>query len=115
MTSLLQINKKILEEKEQEINFLELRIQELTNLTKKQKEKVTDGYLDFFPESSKELLKNLIKVYLEFTRAKKQNFSSIREQRKQFNKLYEEIEEKLNEEEMKKVEAILNDCEELTT
>jgi hypothetical protein len=64
----------------------------------------------FFAE--KELLKELIEIHLEFTKAKKKGFSTST-YRKQFNKIYDELEVKIGEETMEEVEKILTDCEEV--
>ncbi|CAG8657614.1 7843_t:CDS:1, partial [Scutellospora calospora] len=102
-----------LDEKLQETSFLDIQIQELTNLIKKLKEKIVNAYIYFAPE--KELLQKLIIAHLEFTKAKKQGVDSIIKYRKQFNKLYEEIEIRLNSKLIQDVEIILNDCEEVVT
>ncbi|RHZ36200.1 hypothetical protein [endosymbiont GvMRE of Glomus versiforme] len=100
-----------LQNQEQKIRDLENRVQELTNSIKMQKEKIIDAFLNFFPE--KDLLQELIKTHLEFSKAKKQNLPATRKLRKEFNQLYEELEEKWDEEPMKRVEIVLGDCEKL--
>lgn len=102
-----------LEEKSEQINFLQFQVQELTDLIKKQKEKILEAYIYFAPE--KELLQGLIKVHLEYSKAKKQKLPAIKI-RKQRDKILNAIEDKLNkEEDMEEIEAILIDCEELVS
>ncbi|CAG8476320.1 10309_t:CDS:2 [Racocetra fulgida] len=70
--------------------------------------------LELFLGSEKKLVKKLIKAQLAFTRAEKDQDSDIRTLRKEFNNLYSEIDEKLNDEKtMKRIETILADCREL--
>jgi len=97
---------------EQQINYLELRVQELTNLIKQQKEKIVNSYLCF--SSEKELLKELIKAYLELIRAKKQKLPSLK-LKKQNQRIEDELIEKLGEEFVEKIQPILTDCEDLVT
>ncbi|WP_172575259.1 leucine-rich repeat domain-containing protein [endosymbiont GvMRE of Glomus versiforme] len=102
----------ILKDQEKKIDYLESRVQELTEASKKQKDKIIASLLQVFPE--KELLQELIKIHLEFTKAKKQKRPVIK-LRKQKEEVYSELEKKLenSEETMEKIEAILTDCEEL--
>jgi hypothetical protein len=94
---------------------LESQIQELTNLIKKQKEKVVNAYLIF--HSKKELAKDLINSYLEYTNSKKRELPGIRKYKKEYDKLYDELYEKLNESDelIQKIDIITKDCEELIT
>ncbi|CAI2161592.1 13873_t:CDS:10 [Funneliformis geosporum] len=88
LTSLLQLNKSFLEQKEQKILLLESQIQELTNLVKNQKQKIVNAYL--FLSSEKELLKELVTRHLEFTKFKSQEMNSS-----DYDEQCEEYEEKL--------------------
>ena len=102
---------KEFKEKEAKIDYLEFRVWELTELSKKQQEEVKN-YLSRFG-SEEELLKKLIKVHLEFTKIRKQKQPVIKLKR-QKDEIYKELEEKLNNEEMmEKVEVILTNCESL--
>ena len=101
---------QIISKKEEKISLLSFRIQELTNLIKQQKDKVVNAYLYFAEE--KELLQQLITVHLEYIRAKQRKISAFKF-RKQRDKIYDELEERLSEEQMEKVEFIFQDCEEL--
>jgi len=87
----LQKEKELFTDQEKKIEYLETRIAELTNLIKTQKEKIINTFLNLFAE--KELLQKLITIHLEFTKAKKQNLSTTRKYRKEFNMLYEKLEE----------------------
>jgi len=89
---------------------LEKTINELTTLIKNQKEKIIQAYLRFAP--CKELLKKLITTHLEYTKAKQQKRPVIK-LRKQKESLFDELTEKLSEEVMEEVEAMLTDCDEL--
>ena len=102
---------KQFQEKEAEITYLEAQVQGLTDQGEKQKEKIINSLLQIFPE--KELLQELIKIHLEFAKAKKQKQPVVK-LKKQKEKIYDELEKKLNDEEMmEKIEIILTDCEEL--
>jgi len=102
---------KEFKEKEEKINYLELRAQELTELSKIKKQKIIDAFVRLSPE--KDLLQKLIEVHLEFTKAKKQKQPVIKLKRKK-EKIYSELETKIGDEEIiEKVETILTDCEEL--
>lgn len=103
----------LFEEQRTEVKYLEIRVQELINLVKDQKERITSSFSQFFPE--KEFIQNLVAAHLEFTKAKKQSSPSIKSYRKKFNNLYEELEDKLDEKKMQELEIILNYCEELIT
>ncbi|CAG8589379.1 2737_t:CDS:2 [Cetraspora pellucida] len=123
LTYLSQVNKTLFEEKEKQINLLELRIQELTNSIKELKEKIVNAYLYLAPEQEKELLKELITAHLEIARFRelKRPLNEYREQRKSCNALNKKLKEKWEkldeegEELIEKVEIILKDCEELVT
>jgi len=113
----LKQEQTLFSEQEQEINYLESRVQELTNLIKNQKEKIINVFLRFLPE--KELIQQLIKTHLEFIRYKSQgaNDSDYSEKKREYerrlNTIKDELEEKLEDEQMNQIKAILNDCEEL--
>jgi len=122
--SLLQINKAFLDEREREINLLELRVRELNSLIEEQKKKMHNAYLYCISEpEEKELLDQLIKKYVEFTKFKKQGFESAYydERCDNYNEQCQEIKKKLRsrldkqrvKEIMNKVSRILNDCEEI--
>jgi len=107
--------------KKKEINYLELRINELTNLIKNQKTKIISTFLRLLPE--KELVQKLITTHLEFIGFKKQAIDSEDygeekwEYEQQIGKLKYELRTKLPNETkkdtMNKLEAILTDCEKL--
>jgi hypothetical protein len=109
---------KEFKEKEAKINYLESRTQELIDLSKQQKEKIVNAYLTHLG-SEKESVEKLIKSYLEFTKFKKKETSDsdYRKKVKEYKKIYEGIEEelenKLGEETMNGVQRILTDCEKL--
>jgi len=113
-------------EQQKEISYLELRVNELTNLVNTQKEKIINTFLRLFPE--RDLLQELITKHLELTKFKKQALGSAnyRKQCRQYendcHKLEDEIEESLLEndsneekveEKMNNIKSILTDCEEL--
>ncbi|CAG8613532.1 3032_t:CDS:10, partial [Cetraspora pellucida] len=116
---LFTINKTLFEEKEKEIKFLELRIQELTNLTKKQKKKIVQAYLCFASEDEKELLQELVTMHLEYTKFKKQSLYSsdyddkCDEYEEKCQTIKRKLRNKLTKEDMNGVRRILTDCEEL--
>ena len=129
MLSLLNINKVIIDEKQKEINFLELSIQKLNDRIKEQWEKVHNAYLYCVSKpEEKELLDQLIKKHIEFARFKKQWFNSpdyrkkCREYKNRCQTIESNLEELLEgrleteivEETMNKVEQILTECEEIT-
>lgn len=107
---LLQEQNQLFAEKEQEINYLEIRVQELTQLIKNQKEKIIQDFLNVLPE--KELIQQLITTYLEFKKAEKQGKPS-RKLERECNKIKDKLEDKLGEEFVEKMQLILSDCEEL--
>ncbi|CAG8626982.1 830_t:CDS:2 [Racocetra persica] len=98
------------EEQETEIKYLELRIQELTNLIKNQKQKIINDFLNVLPE--KGLIQQLITTYLELKKTEKQKLPS-RKLEKECNKFKDELEDRLGEEFVEKMQFILSDCEEL--
>lgn len=129
MTSLLNINKSIIDEKEKKINFLELNIKELSNQISSQWKKVHNAYLYCVSKpEEKELLDQLIKERIEFTKFKKQWLSSpdYRKKSREYKNHFQAIESRLEEllegrleveiveETMNKVEQILTECEEIT-
>ncbi|WNE41204.1 MAG: hypothetical protein mread185_000661 [Mycoplasmataceae bacterium] len=98
-------------EKNNEENLvLRFRVQELTNLTKEQRKKIFDAYLRFAPE--KELLRNLINKCLEYSRAKKER-QPVKDLRKQFETIRDEMEEKVDEKFFEEIQIIIADCEDL--
>lgn len=99
--------------KSDNIEYLQQIIQELTNLIRRQKGKIVQAYTFFCSE--KDLLRDLINAQLDFSQTKEQRLENARDYRKRFYKLYEDLESKLSEEEMKEVEMILQDCEELVS
>ena len=109
---LLKIQQSEFQDQEIKINYLEFRVQELTNLIKKQKKKIVQTFLQLFPE--KDLLQELIINYLELTKLRKQKLPS-RKLEKKCNKFKDELEDKLGEEFIEKIEFILTDCEELVS
>ncbi|MCE8163376.1 MAG: protein kinase [Candidatus Moeniiplasma glomeromycotorum] len=116
---LQEINKTLFNEKERQINLLELHIQELTHLIKKHKEKIVNAYLYF--ASEKELLQELVKSYLEFAKLKKQETNSddygdqCEELEEKYQDIKKKLRKKLNKEEKGEMERILTDCGELVS
>jgi len=106
----LEEKQVLFEEQETKINYLELRVQELTNLIKTQKQKIIQDFLNVLPE--KELVQQLITTYLEFKKAEKQG-SLSRKLKKECNKIEDRLEEKLGEDFVDKLQPILSDCEKL--
>ena len=104
----LQKNQAFFAEQETKINYLETRVQELTNLIKIQKEKIIQDFLNILPE--KELVQQLITTYLEFKKVEKQRLSS-RKLERECNRIKDDLEEKLGEEFVEKIQFILTDCE----
>ncbi|CAJ0748979.1 12489_t:CDS:2 [Entrophospora sp. SA101] len=102
---------KKLREESNKIKSLEQEVERLINLIKQQKEKIIDAYLHFFAE--KELLKELITDYLEYKKSQKQKLDNVFKLRRQYNKVYDRLADKIGEEKMIEVEDILNNCEEL--
>jgi hypothetical protein len=119
----LQKQNSLFAEKEQRINYLELRVQELTNLIKTQKEKIINAFLRLFPE--RDLLQELITVHLEFIRFKEQaqnsDSSDYDEKCEEYEDKEREIKKQLRtklpketkEKTMSDIRRILVDCENL--
>lgn len=103
---------KALEIEKSKIPTLEKEIQILTNIIKKQKEKIFQAYLFSFSENEQSLVKELIEAHLRLIRAKERRLPSLKF-RNQFYKIYNELIEKIGEKEMEKTEIILKDFEEL--
>ncbi|CAJ0747001.1 12905_t:CDS:2 [Entrophospora sp. SA101] len=101
---LLKKQQSLFAEKEQQINYLELRVQELTNLIKTQKQKIIQDFLNILPE--KELIQQLITTYLEFKKAEKQKLPSLK-LKKQNQRIEDELIEKLGEEFVENLQPIL--------
>ncbi|CAJ0895596.1 9461_t:CDS:2, partial [Entrophospora sp. SA101] len=104
---------------EKQINYLEIRVQELVNLIKNQKEKIALAYTHFCSE--KETLQKLIKLNLEFTQFKERETNSpnydekSEEYEEQINELKKQLRSKLTKENMNEVRLIIKDCEELVS
>ncbi|CAG8477145.1 15729_t:CDS:2 [Cetraspora pellucida] len=119
LISVLKIDKSIFEEKEKEINNLELRIQELTNLIKQQKEKIVNAYLCFASENEREQLKKLVKLHLEYTNYKKRETNApdygkkCRKHARECLDIQDELCDELGEEIINATQRILTDCEKL--
>ncbi|CAJ0637708.1 16346_t:CDS:2, partial [Entrophospora sp. SA101] len=102
-----------------QINYLEIRVQELVNLIKNQKEKIALAYTHFCSE--KETLQKLIKLNLEFTQFKERETNSpnydekSEEYEEQINELKKQLRSKLTKENMNEVRLIIKDCEELVS
>lgn len=109
LISSLQEN-QIIKNKNKRISYLEEKIEELSNLIKKQKEKIIDAYLYFAPE--KILLRELISIHIEFSKTKREQ-SPVGKIREQFNEVHTVLKDKIKEEEIEKVEIILTDCEDM--
>ncbi|WP_147409607.1 protein kinase [endosymbiont GvMRE of Glomus versiforme] len=107
----------IFEEQAKEINYLEARVKELTNLIKQRKEKIVGIFTRLLPDKEKEikLIQNLVIIHLEFIKAKKQRSPSTIEFRKQRDKLRSELEELLGNSLVGEIEFALDDCEELVS
>jgi len=103
---------KILQEENSKIKSLEDEVLRLATLIKDRKERVVKAYLHSFAESQKELLHQLINAHLKYNKAKKQNLPSVK-LKKDKERTYNELEEKIGEEQMEKVEKVLTDCEDL--
>ncbi|CAJ0837041.1 20397_t:CDS:2 [Entrophospora sp. SA101] len=101
---LLQKQQSQFQEQEKQINYLELRVQELTQLIKQQKQKIIQDFLNVLPE--KELIQQLITTCLEFKKAEKQKLPS-RKLKKECQRIEDELEEKLGEEFVEKIQFIL--------
>jgi len=102
---------KEFQEKEEKIKYLELRARELTEASKIKKQTIIEAFVRLSPE--KDLLQELIELHLEFIKTKKQKQPVIKLKR-QKEKIYNELEKRLNDEEiMEKIETILTDCEQL--
>ena len=108
----LEVEKEQFAEQQKEINYLELRVNELTNLIKNQKEKIISTFLQLLPE--KELVQQLITAHLKFKKAKKQGNFSLK-LKKECQRIENELEDKLGEEFVEKIQPLLDDCEELIT
>jgi len=115
--ALLQREKSFFISQEQQINYLETRVQELTNLIKTQKEKIIGTFLRLLPE--KELVQQLIMAHFEFIRFKKQAMDAegyeekMEEYEEKCWSLKKELRKKIDKETMNEVRRILVDCEEL--
>jgi hypothetical protein len=101
-------------EQENQINYLELRVQELTSLIKTEKEKIFNIFARLLPEQKEELqlIQNLVITHLEFIKASKQKLSSV-PLRRQRDKLRDALEEKLGDNLVEEIQSTLDDCEEL--
>ncbi|CAJ0912271.1 9070_t:CDS:2 [Entrophospora sp. SA101] len=102
----LEEKQVLFEEQETKINYLELRVQELTNLIKTQKQKIIQDFLNVLPE--KELIQQLITTYLEFKKAEKQG-SPSRKLKKECNKIEDVLEERQGEDFVDKLQPILKE------
>jgi hypothetical protein len=102
----------LFQSQEEQIHYLELRIQELINLIKIQKQKIIDDFLNILPE--KELIQQLIASYLELKKTEKQKLPTRKLERK-INSTKDELEEKLGEEFLDKLQPVLTDCEQLVS
>lgn len=96
---------------EQEINYLEKRIQELINLIKNQKQKIIDDFLNVLPE--KDLIQQLITTYLEFKKAESKNSDNSLDLEDEYLEVKKELRKKLGTEFTKKLQPILSDCEKI--
>jgi hypothetical protein len=103
---------KKLRSEAKEINYLETRVQELTQLIKSQKQKMIQDFLNVLPE--RELIQQLIATYLELKKAENQNLPS-RKLKKECQIIEDKLEEKLGEEFVEKMQPILNDCEKIVS
>lgn len=105
------------EERGDEIEYLEARVQELIKSVKNQKWKIINAFSRLLPE--KELLQELIKTNLELTRFKEQEMNSPNydercdECTEKCQKIKRQLRDKLAKETMNEIQSILTDCENL--
>jgi len=94
-----------------------LQVQELTELSEKQRQKI-QAHLDNFG-SEQESLKKLIIEYLTYVKYKKEEsdtddyFEKLQEYEDNYQKTRDALKDKLDKSEMVKVQRILKDCEKL--
>ena len=104
-------------EQKSKIDYLEDRINELSNLNKEKTEKIFQVLSRLLPE--KELLGQLIKAHLEFTRYKEQataaeDYNDISEEYEdQIRDTKKKLKAKLTKEQMNKIRNVLKDFEKL--
>lgn len=100
------------EEQEKKINYLEIRIQELINLIKIQRQKIVQSFVNLLPE--KELIQELITLHLEIAKLRKKDIptSDYREKSQRYKKIYRQLEDDY-EKIMEGIKIILDDCTEL--
>lgn len=110
MLSSFQENQIIIKAKNKRIVYLEEKIVELNKRIGELTVKTIHAYSYLFLE--RELLQNLISAHLEFNKARLKQ-SPVIKLRKHKESIYNELEKKLDEETMEKVEIVLADCEEL--
>jgi len=110
----LEKEKTQFQDQETKINYLEQRIQELTNLIKQRKEKIVGIFKRLLPDKEKELnlIQNLVIAHLEYTKVKKQSLPSVPLCR-QRDKIRDELEVILGGSLEEEIESSLADCEEL--
>lgn len=112
-----QQNQFLFAEQENKISYLELRVTELINLIKTQKQKIINAFLRLFPE--RDLLQELIIIHLEYTRFKEKGIDSIgyddnlEEYEDKCREIKKQLRNKLSKETMNGIQAILTDCEKL--
>ncbi|WNE40080.1 MAG: Serine/threonine-protein kinase PknD [Mycoplasmataceae bacterium] len=97
-------------EQEKEINYLENRISELVNLIKSQKQRIIEDFLDILSE--KELIQELITNHLELKKGESKKLPT-RKLKKECQRIEDELEDRLGEEFVEKLQPILNDCEKI--
>ncbi|CAG8737303.1 12082_t:CDS:1, partial [Dentiscutata heterogama] len=103
--------KTIFDEREAQINYLELRIHELFLLIKNQKQKLINAFISILPE--KELIQDLVSIYLELIKLRGKKVLYI-EQNRRYKAVRQQLESNLkNDEIMEEIELILIDCEKL--
>ncbi|CAG8614740.1 10499_t:CDS:2, partial [Cetraspora pellucida] len=101
------------DQKEIEQQIDELKTETADQIKEKAKGEEIREFIELAQTAFEGLLQKTVGAHLEFIRAKKQNLSNLKEYRKQFNKLYSELTDKLSEEQAQEVESILNGYEEL--
>jgi hypothetical protein len=102
--------------KEEKISRLELRVRELTELSEKQRQKI-QTYLESFG-SEQESIRKLIIEYLNYIKFKNEadtddDFEKLQEYEECYQKIQNELKNKLEKKDMIKVKRILADCEKL--
>jgi len=107
---------KEFKEKEEKINSLELRVRELTELSEEQRQKIQTHLENF--GSEQESIRKLIIEYLRYIKFKNEaetddDFEKLQGYEECYQKIQDELKNKLGKANMIKVKRILIDCEKL--